>query len=53
MKKLLLAASVLIFMATSCKVNKNNNIYVDHAKEKDQYKVNKKYKPAKKCKTWK
>ncbi len=45
--------SVLAFMAASCRVNKDNNIHVNHAKEKDQFKISKKYKPAKKCKTWK
>ncbi|MCF8369329.1 MAG: hypothetical protein K9G76_09830 [Bacteroidales bacterium] len=54
MKKLILLLSLLVFLATSCKVYKDNNIHVDHSKEKDQFKVSqKKYKSPKKCKTWK
>jgi hypothetical protein len=53
MKKLILLVSVLAFIGVSCRTNKDNNIHVDHAKEKDQFKVSNKYKPAKKCKTWK
>ena len=54
MKKLLLAAVVLAFLTGSCRVFKTNDIYVDHSKEKDHYKVSKKsHNTGKKCNTWK
>lgn len=53
MKKLILITSVLAFLAVSCSIIKDNNIYVDHSKEKDQFKVAKKnYSPGKKCNSW-
>jgi hypothetical protein len=51
MKKLILIVSVLAFLAASCRVFKDNDIYVDHSKEKDQFKVNNKAnKHSKNCK---
>lgn len=48
MKKLLILSIVMAFLAFSCKTSKDNNIYVDHAKEKNQYKSSsKKYKSTK------
>ncbi|HPE55888.1 MAG TPA: hypothetical protein PK904_05800 [Bacteroidales bacterium] len=53
MKKLILIFSLLAFIGVSCRSGKDNNIYVDHAKEKDHFRVNKQYKKSdRKCKTW-
>lgn len=55
MKKLILIMSVLAFLAASCTViTRDNNIYVNHHKEKDQFKISKKtYKAGKNCNnTW-
>lgn len=54
MKKLITIALALAFLTVSCSIFKTNNIYVDHSKEKDQFKKsNKGYKTQKSCKTWK
>jgi len=56
MKRLILAISVLAFLACSCRSGKDLNIYVDHSKEKNKYQTassKKKYKSAKKCPSWK
>jgi len=42
MKRLIIIASVLVFVSFSCRSGKDINIHVDHSKEKDQFK-----KPAK------
>jgi len=44
--------SLLAFLAASCRA-KDNNIYVDHAKEKNHFRKSEKYKPPKSCKSWK
>lgn len=38
MKRLVIIAMVLAFTAFSCRSGKDNNIHVNHAKEKDQFK---------------
>ncbi len=38
MKRLIIIALALSFLAVSCHTTKENNIYVNHAKEKDQFK---------------
>ena len=55
MKKLIVLILALAYMSISCRVIKTNDIYVDHAKEKDHFKVaNKKPGPGKKCNnSWK
>jgi hypothetical protein len=51
MKRIILLTLVLAYLAVSCSVIKDNNIYVDHSKEKDKYKISKKnYNPGKNCK---
>lgn len=53
MKKLIYISLALALMTSSCRVFKTNDIYVDHSKEKDHYKVSKKSNSSKKCNNWK
>ena len=50
MKRLIIITLALAFVTFSCRTNKDNNIHVNHYKEKDQYKkpADKKYKTKKK-----
>jgi hypothetical protein len=52
MKKLIIIILALAYVSVSCRVIKDNDIYVDHSKEKDHYKIPKKtHSPGKKCNT--
>jgi len=54
MKKLILLTLVLAYLAVSCRIIKDNDIYVDHSKEKDQFKTSKKNSNSgRKCSRWK
>ena len=46
MKRLIIISLTLVFLAGACRSGKDNNIYIDHSKEKNQFqkKSNKKYK---------
>lgn len=50
MKRLLIITLALAFITFSCRSGKDNNIYVNHAKEKEQFKTHsdKKYNTSKK-----
>jgi len=49
MKRLIILTLALAFLTFSCNTTKDNNIHVDHSKEKDQFKTHtdKKYKTKK------
>ncbi len=38
MKKIIIIILTLAFLASSCRTTKDNDIHVNHAKEKDHYK---------------
>jgi hypothetical protein len=37
MKRLIIAALALALLAGACRAGKDNNIYIDHSKEKNQF----------------